>query len=219
MGVTLNGIGQGYITDRVVELLRAGGIEHALVDMGKTRAIGGHPAGGPWSVGLEDPRAPGVDRRAHSARRSRSRDRGRLRHIVRRGRPLQPHLRAVERPHQLALACPSRSRRRPRPSRTRCRTPSPSCRRRRRRRSCAPAASSRISCARTVPGWCSGNSRVGDVAITDAPRRAAAIPQIGDVDGLRALLRAADTHWAAKLRFYRVAARRPNQDQPIGEAD
>lgn len=60
MGVTLNGIGQGYITDRVVELLRAGGIEHALVDMGKTRAIGGHPGGGPWSVGLEDPRAPGT---------------------------------------------------------------------------------------------------------------------------------------------------------------
>ena len=58
-GVTLNGIGQGYITDRVVELLRAGGVEHALVDMGKTRAIGGHPDGGPWSVGLEDPRAPG----------------------------------------------------------------------------------------------------------------------------------------------------------------
>jgi len=59
MGVTLNGIGQGYITDRVVELLRAGGVEHALVDMGKTRALGGRPGGGPWSVGLEDPRAPG----------------------------------------------------------------------------------------------------------------------------------------------------------------
>ena len=60
MGVTLNGIGQGYITDRVVELLSAGGVEHALIDMGKTRAIGGHPEGGPWWVGLEDPRAPGV---------------------------------------------------------------------------------------------------------------------------------------------------------------
>lgn len=60
MGATLNGIGQGYIADRLVELLRAGGIEHALVDMGKTRAIGGHPAGGPWSVRLEDLRAPGV---------------------------------------------------------------------------------------------------------------------------------------------------------------
>jgi len=60
MGVTLNGVGQGYITDRVVELLRAGGVEHALVDMSKTRAIGDHPAGGAWRVGLEDPRAPGV---------------------------------------------------------------------------------------------------------------------------------------------------------------
>jgi thiamine biosynthesis lipoprotein len=44
--VTLNGIGQGYITDRVVALLRARGIVHALVDMGETRAIGGHPHGG-----------------------------------------------------------------------------------------------------------------------------------------------------------------------------
>ena len=60
MGVTLNGIGQGYITDRVVELLRAGGVEHALVDMGKLRAIGDHPDGGAWQVGLEDPRAPGM---------------------------------------------------------------------------------------------------------------------------------------------------------------
>ncbi len=57
--VTLNGIGQGYITDRVVALLRARGIAHALVDMGETRAIGGHPDGGPWRVGLEDPFASG----------------------------------------------------------------------------------------------------------------------------------------------------------------
>lgn len=55
MSVTLNGIGQGYVTDRVVELLRRSGVEHALVDMGETRAIGGHPAGGAWRVGLEDP--------------------------------------------------------------------------------------------------------------------------------------------------------------------
>jgi FAD:protein FMN transferase len=57
--VTLNGIGQGYITDRVVALLRARGIAHALADMGETRAIGGHPDGGPWRVGLDDPFAPG----------------------------------------------------------------------------------------------------------------------------------------------------------------
>jgi thiamine biosynthesis lipoprotein len=59
MGITLNGIGQGYVTDRVVEMLRAGGVEHALVDMGEIRAVGRRPAGEPWSVGLEDPRMPG----------------------------------------------------------------------------------------------------------------------------------------------------------------
>jgi len=59
MGITLNSIGQGYITDRVVELLRANGIAHALVDMGKTRAIGTYPSGAPWRVGLENPDAPG----------------------------------------------------------------------------------------------------------------------------------------------------------------
>ena len=59
MRVTLNGIGEGYITDRVVDLLRANGIEHAMVNMGEIFALGGHPAGGGWEVGLEDPRAPG----------------------------------------------------------------------------------------------------------------------------------------------------------------
>ena len=62
MSVTLNGIGEGYVTDRVVDLLRAGGVEHAMVNMGEIYALGGHPAGGPWSVGLEDPRAPSTDR-------------------------------------------------------------------------------------------------------------------------------------------------------------
>jgi len=60
MAVTLNGIGQGYATDRVVDLLRAGGVEHALVDMGEQHALGGHPAGGPWHAGIENPDAPGL---------------------------------------------------------------------------------------------------------------------------------------------------------------
>ena len=59
MAATLNGIGQGYVTDRVVERLRAGGVEHALVDMGEIRALGTYPEGGPWRVGLEDPDEPG----------------------------------------------------------------------------------------------------------------------------------------------------------------
>ena len=59
MAVTLNGIAQGYITDRIVELLRRAGVTQTLVDLGETRAIGGHPAGRPWQAALEDPEAPG----------------------------------------------------------------------------------------------------------------------------------------------------------------
>jgi thiamine biosynthesis lipoprotein len=59
MAVTLNGIAQGYITDRVLELLRRGGVAHTLVDLGEARALGAHPAGRPWRAALEDPEAPG----------------------------------------------------------------------------------------------------------------------------------------------------------------
>lgn len=52
--VTLNGIAQGYITDRVAELLRAGGAGNVLVDLGEFRALGRHPAGRPWTIGLAD---------------------------------------------------------------------------------------------------------------------------------------------------------------------
>lgn len=55
MAVTLNGIAQGYVTDKVVDLLRAQGIAHSLVDMGETRAIGSRPDGRPWEVGVADP--------------------------------------------------------------------------------------------------------------------------------------------------------------------
>lgn len=53
--LTLNGIAQGYVTDRIVELLKAGGIEHSMVDMGESRAIGSAPGNRPWHVGLSDP--------------------------------------------------------------------------------------------------------------------------------------------------------------------
>jgi thiamine biosynthesis lipoprotein len=58
MAITLNSIAQGYITDRVADLLRHEGFDHAMVELGETRAIGGRPEGGPWSVGLKDPRNP-----------------------------------------------------------------------------------------------------------------------------------------------------------------
>ena len=59
MAVTLNGIAQGYITDRVIELLRRHGVDRVLADLGETRSLGRHPDGSPWTVGLEDPRRRG----------------------------------------------------------------------------------------------------------------------------------------------------------------
>ncbi|WP_406857063.1 FAD:protein FMN transferase [Alsobacter sp. KACC 23698] len=58
MAVTLNGIAQGFVTDKVVELLRNAGADHSLVDMGESRAIGDHPAGRPWDVAIADPNTP-----------------------------------------------------------------------------------------------------------------------------------------------------------------
>jgi thiamine biosynthesis lipoprotein len=58
MALTLNGIAQGYITDRVVALLRAAGVEHSLVDMGEGRAIGERPDGSRWQAGIADPDEP-----------------------------------------------------------------------------------------------------------------------------------------------------------------
>lgn len=58
MAMTLNGIAQGYITDRITDLLRANGAEHVLVDIGEYRAIGAHPTGRPWQLGLRDPQQP-----------------------------------------------------------------------------------------------------------------------------------------------------------------
>ncbi len=60
MSLTLNGIAQGYITDRVVALLKENGIEKSLVDMGEIRAIGSHPEGRPWTVGIRNPAGEGV---------------------------------------------------------------------------------------------------------------------------------------------------------------
>lgn len=67
MGVTLNGIAQGYITDRVVDLLRAEGVTQTLVDMGEARCLGTHPSGRPWTVGIAEPDQPGQVRQMISA--------------------------------------------------------------------------------------------------------------------------------------------------------
>jgi len=59
MKVTLNGIAQGYITDRVAELLKSSGFENVLVNLGETRALGGHRDGKDWQVGIKSPDGSG----------------------------------------------------------------------------------------------------------------------------------------------------------------
>ena len=59
MTLTLNGIAQGYITDRVTELLRANGLTHAMIDMGEARGLGSPAPDRPWRAGIADPRDPG----------------------------------------------------------------------------------------------------------------------------------------------------------------
>ena len=59
MGVTLNGIAQGYAADRVRGVLLAHGVRDALVDAGEYAMAGRNPAGAPWTLGIADPLAEG----------------------------------------------------------------------------------------------------------------------------------------------------------------
>lgn len=54
MALTFNGIAQGFVTDRVVDLLRQEGITSSLVNMGESRAIGARADGTPWRIGLSE---------------------------------------------------------------------------------------------------------------------------------------------------------------------
>ena len=60
MAVTLNGIAQGYITDRIAALMADAGIGDVLLDIGETRALGHRPDGMPWRVGLRSAAHPDV---------------------------------------------------------------------------------------------------------------------------------------------------------------
>lgn len=59
MAITLNGIAQGYITDRIVQLLAANGVDHALVNMGEIYGLNPGPSSTPWHVGIENAQQPG----------------------------------------------------------------------------------------------------------------------------------------------------------------
>ena len=64
MALTLNGIGQGYVADRVAALLEAEGLTDILIDTGELRALGGRPQGGDWPVRFETGEALGLRQRA-----------------------------------------------------------------------------------------------------------------------------------------------------------
>ncbi|HSG94263.1 MAG TPA: FAD:protein FMN transferase, partial [Afifellaceae bacterium] len=55
MALTLNGIAQGFITDRIADLLHGRGLDHVLVDIGELRALGGRRDGSDWPVRIAEP--------------------------------------------------------------------------------------------------------------------------------------------------------------------
>lgn len=62
MALTLNGVAQGYITDRVADLLRDRGFDQVMVELGEIRALGDRPDGQTWQVGIADPDEPSAIR-------------------------------------------------------------------------------------------------------------------------------------------------------------
>lgn len=55
MALTLNGIAQGYIADRVAALVRARGLTDVLIDMGEIAALGRRPDHQPWRAAIATP--------------------------------------------------------------------------------------------------------------------------------------------------------------------
>ncbi len=54
MALTLNGIAQGFITDRIADLLRANGLTNAVVNIGEISALGHNSEDLPWRISLAD---------------------------------------------------------------------------------------------------------------------------------------------------------------------
>ena len=60
MGITLNSVALGFVTDAVIDILRHEGFEQAVVDLGEYRTLGRHPDGHPWRIGIRDPLTAGA---------------------------------------------------------------------------------------------------------------------------------------------------------------
>jgi thiamine biosynthesis lipoprotein len=53
MGVSLNGIAQGYAADKVRSVLQSHGVLHALIDTGETTLLGQSPKGDTWRFAVK----------------------------------------------------------------------------------------------------------------------------------------------------------------------
>lgn len=58
MGITLNGIAQGFAADRVMAALQAHGVTQALINTGEIGPMGRNLQDRPWRVGIQHPREP-----------------------------------------------------------------------------------------------------------------------------------------------------------------
>lgn len=58
MALTLNSGAQGFITDKVTDVLRGHGFDRMLVDMGEPRALSTKPDGSAWRIGIANPADP-----------------------------------------------------------------------------------------------------------------------------------------------------------------
>lgn len=64
MALTLNGVAQGFIADRIAGMLRDEGLTNVLVNTGELRALGTTPEGTPWPVMLTSGGHVGLTARA-----------------------------------------------------------------------------------------------------------------------------------------------------------
>lgn len=62
MALTLNGIAQGYIADKLSDIFRQNGIENVLVNTGEIAALGTAPNDAPWSISVNETSIPLQDK-------------------------------------------------------------------------------------------------------------------------------------------------------------
>ena len=55
MGVTLNVVAQGFMTDRITDILKTAGFENVMVSLGENFALGSKPDGDDWRAGIISP--------------------------------------------------------------------------------------------------------------------------------------------------------------------